>query len=505
MFIPLRHESNTGRRWPVITIGIVLLNIIVFLCTHWRMDTEAPELSTVRAHLVLLAASHPELTVPDSVQDFLNTYKRDNPDLWSQAASPERDVADAWDARVRAFYEPDQLQQEMDSLAEQFTSLSHTSILTQYGFVPAHPSAMSYVTANFLHGGWLHLFFNMWFLWLAGAILEDTWGRVIYPIFYLLAGAAALQFYAWVNSGGSVPLVGASGAIAALMGAFLCRFATTKIEIGVFFGPRSLARLTLGEGIRFKAASYWLLPLWLLMEIFYGALSGRLSNVAHWAHVGGFLFGVAFALGLRYSGLEHRADQAIEQKVTWTADAGYVQVCEQMEQGNLDQALASLNTYLASNANSVEGYTLLHQLLWRKNDVPGYRNAVVKLCQLLIQANDIGAALQNYEEFTNSGGELFPASPWLALCRAFEGQGNLDRALSEYERLAAAYPAERQSILALLAAARLCLKRLNRPSDALRLYKAASASSVPHLDSEASIQAGIKEAEQALTVGVAGA
>src|SRR5260370_17072254 len=76
----------------------------------------------------------------------------------------------------------------------------------------------------------------MWFLWLAGAILEDTWGRVMYPIFYFVSGAMALQFYAWASPGSIVPTLGASGAVAALMGAFLVRYPKTKIEMLWLFG-----------------------------------------------------------------------------------------------------------------------------------------------------------------------------------------------------------------------------------------------------------------------------
>lgn len=81
-------------------------------------------------------------------------------------------MADAWDARIRLIKDQAALQQEMDSLAEQFSSAQRTSVLEQYAFTPAHPKPIAYLTANFLHG-------NMWFLWLAGAILEDTWSRVL--------------------------------------------------------------------------------------------------------------------------------------------------------------------------------------------------------------------------------------------------------------------------------------------------------------------------------------
>ena len=140
----------------------------------------------------------------------------------------------------------------------QFKSLSKTSIAEQYAFVPAQPTAISYLTANFLHGGWMHLIGNMWFLWLAGFVLEDVWGRWLYSAFYLIAGAAALQFYAWSNPGSITPTLGASGAVAALMGAFLVRFPKMKIE---------MAWLFLFKLYRFKAAAYWLLPLWLFGEI----------------------------------------------------------------------------------------------------------------------------------------------------------------------------------------------------------------------------------------------
>src|SRR5258708_39537334 len=93
--------------------------------------------------------------------------------------------------------------------------------MEQYAFVPAHPSAISYVTANFLHAGWLHLIGNMWLLWLAGAILEDTWGRIIYPIFYLAAGAAALRFPALGSPGSASPPLGGSAAVGSLAGALL--------------------------------------------------------------------------------------------------------------------------------------------------------------------------------------------------------------------------------------------------------------------------------------------
>jgi tetratricopeptide (TPR) repeat protein len=338
----------------------------------------------------------------------------------------------------------------------------------------------------------------MWFLWLAGAILEDTWGRLIYPIFYLVAGVAALQIHAWFNPGSMVPTLGASGAVAAAMGAFLVRFPKTKIEVAVILGVRSLINLLMGQGIRINAAAYWLLPAWLLTEVFSGYLVGKSSGVAHWAHVGGFAFGAVAALALRHSGLEHRANMVIEAKVSWTADPAIVKATEEMEQGKLDAAVATLRNFLGAKPDSVEGCRLLQQAYWRKNDIASYRETMAKLIELQLQSQNLEAAWQDYEDFKNGGREELPANVWLELCRAVESQGNYERAVSEYDRLATAFPAERPALLALLAAGRLSLKNLNRPGEALRFYEAAAKSSVPHLDWESNIRNGIENAQKAL-------
>jgi len=92
-----------------------------------------------------------------------------------------------------------------------------------------------------------------------------------------------------------------------------------------------------------------------------------------------------------------------------------------------------------------------------------------------------------------------PPSVWIELCRAAADQQVFERAVSEYEQLAIAYPSARQSVLAQLGAARLCLQKLNRPQDALHLYQAASISALQHLDLKAETESGIREAETALS------
>lgn len=496
MLIPIKHENMTARRWPVVTLTLIAVNVVVFLFTMTAMDNEAPQLGEVKSHIIILAALHPELKMPTESQRLVDGFKQSHPKQWKQVQSPYRDVIDAYDARIKMIEDTSKLQDEMDSLNADFVTLSSTSIAEQYAFIPANPRPISYLTANFLHGGFLHIIGNMWFLWLAGFVLEDVWGRWLYSVFYFLAGAAALQFYAWTNPGSITPTLGASGAVAALMGAFLVRFPKMKIEMAWLF----MFRIR-----RFKAAAYWLLPAWLLTEIFYGSLMGSSGGVAHWAHVGGFLFGALAAVAIQHSGLEHKANKAIEEKVAWNTDGEIDKANDMMEHGQLTEAIAHLNNYIATKPNSLDAWNLLRQIYYRQNDTRSYLDASVKTCSLRLKAHEVEAAFQDYAEFVDSGGGKMPAAVWLELCKGAEEKQDFERAFTEYQQLAATYPTERQALTAQLSAARLCLKKLNRPADALALYQAAAASPIPHLDWEQLIQSGIKEAKTAVTGGNASA
>ena len=496
MLIPIKHENMAARRWPVVTLTLIAINVLVFLFTMSAMEEETPQLGEVKTDILLLAALHPELKMQPESQALVDGFKKSHPDAWKQVQSPYRDVINSFDAKIKMTEDASQLQAQMDSLNEKFVALSSVSITQRYAFVPAQPTAISYLTANFLHGGWLHLIGNMWFLWLAGFVLEDVWGRWLYSVFYLIAGVAALQFYAWTNPGSITPTLGASGAVAALMGAFLVRFPKMKIEMAWLFFFRLY---------RFKAAAYWLLPLWLLMEVFYGSLFGSSSGVAHWAHVGGFLFGAAAALAIQHSGLEHKANKAIEEQVSWTADAELEQANGLMEHGQLSEAIPLLTNYVAAKPNSLDAWNLLRQIYQRQADTKSYLDATVKTCALHLRAHEIEAAFQDHAEFVDAGGVKMPAATWLELCKGAEEKHEYERALSEYQQLAAAYPAERQALTAQLSAARLCLKRLSRPHDALVIYQTAAASPIPHLDWEQHIQTGIKEAHAAMSQGNAAA
>jgi tetratricopeptide (TPR) repeat protein len=129
----------------------------------------------------------------------------------------------------------------------------------------------------------------------------------------------------------------------------------------------------------------------------------------------------------------------------------------------------------------------------------GYLDATLQLLQIHLQAHNQEAACRDFEAYSSAGGDKLPVAVWLEMARIIENQQQFDRAAEEYQRLAQSHPNEKQSILALLAAGRLYLKRLHRPQDALQCYEAANASQVPHLDWQSNVENGINDAKAAIT------
>ncbi len=140
------------------------------------------------------------------------------------------------------------------------------------------------LTSMFLHGGWLHLIGNMLYLWIFGNNIEDSVGHVAFIIFYLLCGIAAATAQIAVNPDSAVPMVGASGAVSGVLGAYLLLFPRARV----------LVALPIWIFIKlFYVPAVLLLVLWFGMQLLSGSATvGREGGVAFWAHIGGFVAGM---------------------------------------------------------------------------------------------------------------------------------------------------------------------------------------------------------------------
>jgi membrane associated rhomboid family serine protease len=142
------------------------------------------------------------------------------------------------------------------------------------------------VTSMFLHGSWMHLIGNMWFLWLFGNNIEDSMTRPRFVAFYLLSGLGAALAQVAANPASEVPMVGASGAISGVMGAYLVLFPRVRV----------FTMVPLGFFITSMALPAWVMLIyWVVLQVFGGltsVLSEESGGVAFWAHFGGFIVGV---------------------------------------------------------------------------------------------------------------------------------------------------------------------------------------------------------------------
>ena len=161
--------------------------------------------------------------------------------------------------------------------------LGHAELAPDVGAVPP---VISLVTAMFLHGGVLHLAGNMLYLWIFGDNIEDAMGRVRYVAFYLLCGVAAALAQALPNPSSAVPMIGASGAISGVLGAYLMLFPRAHVLVLIPLGFVS-------QLIRLPAM--WVLLLWFVLQLLSNALGGD-SGVAFSAHIGGFVTGALLVI-----------------------------------------------------------------------------------------------------------------------------------------------------------------------------------------------------------------
>ena len=166
-------------------------------------------------------------------------------------------------------------------------------IYDQFALIPANFSnginlrnIMTIFTSMFMHGGWMHLISNMLYLWIFGDNIEDRLGPGLYLAFYLLGGVAAAGLQFLVNPTSSIPMVGASGAIAAVLGAYLVLYPRSRVYTFIPLG--FWTRLTLVPAIL-------VLGMWFILQLINGVGSlGVADNggTAYFAHIGGFLFGL---------------------------------------------------------------------------------------------------------------------------------------------------------------------------------------------------------------------
>jgi membrane associated rhomboid family serine protease len=329
MLLPISHDKMSVRRIPVVTVVLIVVTIAFHAIGSFVENGRERDVLAALMEARALHLEHPSLGVCEPLKAFI-----DEP-----AAIDGSDRGATEDDKERYASACKSLGEAMSGITSQ-----------RFGYVPARANVLGLFTHVFVHGDWWHVIGNMWFLFLCGLALEDRWGRLAFPVYYVVAGVVAAGVHHLAVSGSSTAsLIGASGAVAGAMGAFLVLFATTKIRFVGVLGFRVFS---------FRAPAYVMLPLWAALEIVFG-LAVRGSQTAHWAHVGGFVFGAAVAGVFRFAGVDRRLDDAVERAAVLGNDPRVDAARALVAKGEGAQAVALLEGLAKEKPESIHVWEAL--------------------------------------------------------------------------------------------------------------------------------------------------
>lgn len=325
----------------------------------------------------------------------------------------------------------------------------------ELGFIPADVQWYAVISAMFLHGGWFHLLFNMLFLWIFGRHLEDVLGRGWFALLYFSSGIAALLLHyvmtlALAKQDMDIPAIGASGAIAGVLGLFAVRFYRTGVRIWVLF----IYTVSL-PAVLFLGA-------WLFNEVWLGVgalASATQTSVANWAHIGGFLYGMLMALVL------HLETEAGEEYSLEDAEVAF-------QLGNWAEVIERFSDVLTREPENVRAHEALAKAYGMTRDdersVYHYHSAI----SLLADRSEPRQTMLTYRDFKQMFPEQeLPTSLRYQVACACEVGGDPVTALREFSAILEADPEGPQAEMSLLKKAQITLQHLHRPQEALALFQ----------------------------------
>jgi len=461
MLIPTGVVENEVRRTPWVSIGLLALLVLVFLSGVRGGVTkkQAREYGQGLRRTVEFWFQHPWLRAPQGLDDAVGGELFEK---LSRAAAQGRAAAERRRLVPVSTVVASQ-QERLDALFDEARRILDDRPDRGLSFVPARPEAKTLLTHQFLHGGFWHLLGNVLFLLVTAPFLEDVYGRLLFGALYLGGGAFAAGAHALATKAPETPLLGASGALAAVMGAFLIRLGRSHIRflfIPVIFLP--LLRF------RFALPAFVVLPLWFGEQV----LSAKLlpdANVAWWAHIGGFVFGMAVAAGVSFFRIEDRwINPAIEGQIGWSQDPALLKASDARAAGAFATARNSARAVLAKDPASVDAWRSLLDTELASGRRPEAASAAARLLERYVATKEDALAAALVEEVREQLLDVLPARFFLVAASLKERAGDADAAGAELETLVARSPADPAAVRAATKLADLARRR-GSDGDALDL------------------------------------
>jgi membrane associated rhomboid family serine protease len=455
------NERSRSKRAPIITILIVVVNVAVFAITLRSVEDQDSKIETSAQQLFQFLQQNPGFLLFTETQQKLK-----DAGLLEEGSNTvfgfSVDRPDDEQAKLLVGDQAGTLRIEFDQKIDDFKQARRSHIFYQFGIAPGGEwKPYQLLTSMFLHGGFWHLLGNMVFFCAIGLTLEALWGRSIFLGFYLLVGVAAC--IPEIILPASVPSLGASGAIAGIMGGFLVSLHKTKLKILwaclplLLFAPLLLAHKIKPFGILLIPA-YIFLPFYfvsqMLMWWFFKEL-GLFSGTAYSVHVGGFFFGVSLAVALEYVnlkthffGLEYNESLAAAEVKEFT-EAGQVVLAEQ-----------KMQAFIRKHPDDINALTELGRIHGRMGKYDEMNDVFARVIRHHLSHGDKEAALYAYDALLSGFPEKQPLLPekqvrprietsdWMTICDYLHKRGMVREAGVEYERLVDACRTSPQAVRA---------------------------------------------------------
>ncbi len=326
MLIPWGHDSSQIRRRPWVTYGLAGVCLLAFIVTSAQTARPWAEADQKLEEAFNYWQAHPYLEGNDRLTRQFWDLGDDDFAYWEEETGGI--VPDALTIEVE--------QAELRILMTEEREIRATDPWMQFGLVPDRPQAAGLFAHMFMHAGWLHLLGNLWFLILSGPYIEDRFGRGLFLTFYLASGLAGAALFAGLDGSGT-PLIGASGAVSGVLGAFLV--CSMRIKIKFFYW-------IIWPGT-FSAPAWMMLPLWFASELVSALSAPSGDPVAYWAHVGGFGFGAVAAFAIRRAGVEGMLSRELGQLDPETGSPLLDATRLAIREGRLDEAISGASDALA--------------------------------------------------------------------------------------------------------------------------------------------------------------
>lgn len=462
MLVPIGQEHGVVRRDPWVALGIMLLNFLVAAPVFLGQPGRVAAIREAGGRFETYVVEHPYLEVSPDLMPLIP------PEFLGKLARIRAHATEAG-----TLPPPDELDKEQQELRGRGSALARARAAlpwVRWGFVPASPSLASAFTSMWVHVGWLHLVGNMLFFFATGPFLEDAYGRPFFALFYVASGLVAVATHAVYFAGSLTPLVGASGAVAGVMGAFLIRLGASRIRF-IFLPLLVLPffRVTL------LLPAFVVLPFWFLGQHWLARQAAGGESVAYWAHVGGFAFGMVVAGVVRLARVEERfIAPAIEREISIAQDPALERANAARVSGDRATARREIRKALAADPSNLDAWNEACEIALASGDARELERCAPRLLELYAKAGESPLGADFVQRAVREHPELATPRFLLAAATFYDRAGDGHGALRFYDRVLDDAPDSEEAFLALFRTADV-LGRAGNASRSRQAYERARA------------------------------